>query len=209
MSTALPGTVRIGPVSAVASQGDLLELWTHACGRCGRCTTGAPEACRTPASRPRVPARWAPLGEHPVPAAAAAATLARTLAAVDMVRQVAGPPTVAVVGDDPDGVVMTALTGQAALVLAGAGRRAWPGSGRCDVVVSLDGDLRTAAKLVRRGGAVAPVGGCAIPPAMATVVQRELRFLACRDPEAAAASPALRSVGGWRRVDGNDEEGTG
>jgi len=59
--------------------------------------------------------------------------------------------------------------------------RAWiaPRSarGRADLVLAADGDLAAAAKLVRRGGAIAALADPTARPSVTTLVQRELELL--------------------------------
>lgn len=58
-------------------------------------------------------------------------------------------------------------------------------SRRPDAVLTLDGDLATASRLVRRGGSIGSIGPVSRQPGFAAIVQRELTVLAPRDPSAA------------------------
>lgn len=76
-------------------------------------------------------------------------------------------------------------------------------SGRADVVIAANGDLFAAARLVRRGGAIAAVVPPTTRPTVTTIVQRELTLPATRD--LVPAEPAGRPErAGVRTTEGAD-----
>jgi hypothetical protein len=66
--------------------------------------------------------------------------------------------------------------------------------------VTLDGDLRLAGLLVRRGGAVVSAGPVRVPIPMTALVQRELTVVPTLDVATSAAeSPLLQRIAGLTR----------
>lgn len=157
-------------------------------------------------------------------AAAVPALLAGAATAAEVVRDGPAAPAVIVRGDGPlahaaaraaadAGAVAVAILGEpGARVGDGLFAAADPGAvrawiapraarGRADLVLAADGDLAAAAKLVRRGGAIAAVGGgrrgpatAAPRPSVTTLVQRELELLRPRDLVRGALTCALPPI---------------
>ena len=139
----------------------------------------ADEVVRGGAAAPAVVVR----GDGPAALAAAHAALGAGAGAVALLggADAGGAPAAIFTSPDPDAV------------------RAWiaPRSarGRADVVLAADGDLAAAARLVRRGGAVATTTAARGPrPSVTTLVQRELELLAPRDLVRGALACALPSI---------------
>jgi threonine dehydrogenase-like Zn-dependent dehydrogenase len=192
------GTV-VGMV--IRELGGKLEVWDAACGACPACSMGLRDACEAPVAPVEGNGqRWL---QRP---AADASLLEVAAAAHDLVSQAAGRPAVLVLGAGPPARAAAAAAagaGAAPVVLLGEAKAA-PGvdatvderesrvllatgpSGRADLVLAADGDLARAARIVRRGGAIAALGASTTRPSITVMVQRELELRPVRDRVRAA-----------------------
>lgn len=200
MTLAVSASVRI------RADGDAVELLSGACGTCAPCRKGYADHCLTPGPG-TVVARWSGSAEHPDLAACAAAI--RTVEA--LARSVSGP-RIGLVGSGvvrdvvsaclaslPDVAVVEPHDhdrGREEVRRLSTALRTGPSGRPSDVVVTLDGDLRLAGLLVRRGGAVVSAVPVRVPMPMTALVQRELTVVPTLDVATRAAeSPLLAKLG--------------
>jgi hypothetical protein len=194
-TSARPEEPRVGSGLAFERDGDTLRVWDPACGECAPCRAGLRALCDRPAGAWR--ARPLPAG-FPDPALRFLDPAARGVDA--LVAAGLPAPAVAVCGE---GEVARAV----ALVVGRSGARAVAvadgaadvrtlfahagGAGRADLALALDGDLAAAARLVRRGGAVASLVPPRTLPSVTALVQRELELVGPRDPVEALLAARL------------------
>lgn len=201
-------TLAVTASVSIRADDGALELLSAACGACAPCRHGAPDHCIAPGSG-FVVARWsAGSAEQPDLVACAAAictveSLARSSAGPrigvvgsGIVREVVGAclsglPDVSVVEPDDDRDREEVRRLSTALRTGPAGRPS-------DVVITLDGDLRLAGLLVRRGGAVVSPVPVRVPIPMTSLVQRELTVVPTLDIATRAAESPLLAELAWR-----------
>lgn len=195
-------TLAVSASVSVRSDGCAVELLSAACRVCVPCRHGYADHCASPGTG-AVVARWSggPAGEADLEACAAALStveaLARTTAGPrigvvgsGVVRDVvaaclAGLPDVIVV--EPDGEEH----GREQVRRLSTALRGGPSGRPSDVVVTLDGDLRLAGLLVRRGGALVSPVPVRVPIPMTALVQRELTVVPTLDVATRAAESPL------------------
>lgn len=196
-------TLAVSASVSVRSDGPAVELLSAACGTCTPCRHGHADHCTVPGPG-SVVARWSGGPAEPADLEACAAAictveaLARTtvgprigVVGTGLVRDVvaaclAGLPDVTVV--EPDGEDRSRDAVRRLSTALRSGRPDRPS----DVVVTLDGDLRLAGLLVRRGGAIVSPVPVRVPIPMTALVQRELTVVPTLDiATRAAESPLL------------------
>jgi len=209
-------TIGTGPMLAARADGTALAVLDRACGGCDACRRGVRVACTQPVSAGRAgPERWRQRPDGAWLAAHPELLLAAALADEALRAGPAAPVVVVLGAGDLASATAVAARGAGAVsvaVLGDAGRDAGDGvlwthddaelrewvaarspSGRADVVLAADDDLARAARIVRRGGAIATTApGLDGPrPTVTTLVQRELELPPLRDLVAAALRCAL------------------
>lgn len=199
-------TLALSASVSLRLDGGVLELLSGSCGVCRPCRRGHADHCVAPGPA-TVVARWSGHPEERPDLEACAAAictveaLARTSAGprigvvgTGAVRDVvaaclAGLPDVSVVephGDD---------RGRDEVRRLSTALRTGPSGRPSDVVITLDGDLRLAGLLVRRGGAVVSPVPVRVPIPMTALVQRELTVVPTLDVATRAAeSPLLAEL---------------
>ena len=199
-------TLAVSASVSVRTDGDAVELLSGACGTCPPCRHGRADHCLSPGPG-AVAVRWSGAVDQPDLAACAAAI--RTVEA--LARSSAGP-RIGVVGSgavrDVVSACLAALPdvsvvephdherGREEVRRLSTALRTSPSGRPSDVVVTLDGDLRLAGLLVRRGGAIVSPVPVRVPIPMTTLVQRELTIVPTLDMATRAAeSPLLAELG--------------
>jgi hypothetical protein len=200
---------------SLRKQGDAVELLSGSCLFCGPCRRHLLDHCAAP--REREPFVVWESGEAEVELRAWLAVLT----AVDVVAHSGQAiPRVGVIGSGralrlvgecleaggtrtivAETAPGTATDGDEARRLSSVLRSASTGTaGPPDIVLTTDGELALAARLVRRGGSVASLGATAGVAPMASLVQRELTVLPARDRVGTAlAAPHVGVIDGWTR----------
>lgn len=189
----------------------MVTILSGSCQECVACRRHLPDHCTKPGTvSPQV--SWSGSGSVDLAAWAALLTAGDVLLhseqALPRVGVVGAGPSLALVGRCLAGSGVSAVTAEVETGLAAASeevrgisnrfRERWDGTAP-DVVLATDDNLALAARLVRRGGAVAAVGSGSGEIPMASLVQRELTVLMARDRVSAAQAPLLAEVYGWVR----------
>jgi len=213
------GAVALAPAVPFRVTDDgVLQFWDGSCTTCASCVAGFPAWCSY-WSGPRDAVdriSWQPLGDGFDPASTGFGGLSEAATCLDLVTtgQFADA-TVLLLGCGPgalrakeileaSGVALVAVLPETPTAPAGrpdpalaavretfakAGR-----SGRADLVVAFDGRLDAAARLVRRGGAVATTQSDPTLPKLDTLVAREVCILPPKDPVGSLARLDLTSL---------------
>lgn len=199
-------TLAVSASVSLRAAGDAVELLSGACGTCPPCRHGHPDHCIA-AGPGIVVTRWSGSAEQPDLAACAAA-----IRTVEALALSSAGPRIGVVGS---GVVRDVVSeclaalpgvcvvepdehdrGREEVRRLSTALRSGPSGRPSDVVVTLDGDLRLAGLLVRRGGAVVSPVPVRLPIPLTALVQRELTVVPTRDVATRAVeSPLLAELG--------------
>lgn len=199
-------TLAVSASVSLRAAGDAVELLSGACGTCAPCRHGHPDHCIA-AGPGTVVTRWSGSAEQPDLAACAAA-----IRTVEALALSSAGPRIGVVGS---GVVRDVVSeclaalpgvcvvepdehdrGREEVRRLSTALRSGPSGRPSDVVVTLDGDLRLAGLLVRRGGAIVSPVPVRLPIPLTALVQRELTVVPTRDVATRAVeSPLLAELG--------------
>lgn len=195
-------TLAVSASVSVRSDGSAVELLSAACRACAPCRHGYADHCASPGIG-TVVARWSGGSDKDADLEACAAALCTVEA---LARTTAGP-RIGVVGSGiVRDVVAACLSGLPDVTVVepegeeqdreevrrlSTALRGGPSGRPSDVVVTLDGDLRLAGLLVRRGGALVSPVPVRVPIPMTALVQRELAVVPTLDVATRAVESQL------------------